>query len=257
LSYQFRGNRILTTSISFGPLYCTWHQNGFLRTTTMTTSAKEWLGELSILSQDDFGGNFAGRRHWGFTIYRTGYGPSSDQQWQRLLETIQAGAYEGAFDAIESEEEDPKRDAEFQELWSLFRLDARSDPALAGLDMDQLRQLYNSGEGGQPMNSDFNLHRIFLLADEQVLSDPAASCLYAPPKPMNFPVVKCVDVDYRAEDHIPRDTRVGGQRYFGWMRMKAASVADFWVRLGMREMSELAPPTIGGSHLVVWDGGRM
>lgn len=203
----------------------------------MTTSAEEWLNELIITSDDEF----ASHRHWGFTIYRTGYGLSSDQQWQRLLETFQTGAHKGALDAIESTEEDPK----FQELWSLFRLNARSDPALAGLDMDQLRQLYNSGEGGQPMNADFKLHRIFLLADDEVLSDPAAS------------IVKCVDVDYRAEDHIPRNNRVGGQRYFGWMRMKAGSLADFWVRLGLAEMSEIAPPTIGGNHLVIWDGGQM
>jgi hypothetical protein len=209
----------------------------------MTTDAKTWLNELLILSDDDF----AGRRHWGFTIYRTGYGPSSDQQWQRLLETIKAGAHEGAFEAIESEKEDPEDDPEFQELWSLFRLDARSDPALAGLDMDQLRQLYNSssGEGSQPMNTDFKLHRIFLLADDEVLSDPAAS------------IVKCVDVDYRAEDHIPRNPGLGGQRYYGWMPMKAGCVADFWVELGLAEMSEIAPPTIGGNHLVIWEAGQL
>jgi hypothetical protein len=107
--------------------------------------------------------------------------------------------HKGALSVIESAEEDPG----FQKLWSLFYLDARSNSALAGLDIDQLRQLYNSGEGGQPMNADYKLHRIFLFADDEVLSDPAAS------------IVKCVDVDYRAEDHIPQNTRVGGKRYFG------------------------------------------
>ena len=163
----------------------------------MTTDAKTWLNELLIPSDDDF----AGRRHWGFTIYRTGYGPSSDQQWQRLLETIKAGAHEGAFEAIESEKEDPEDDPEFQELWSLFRLDARSDPAAS--------------------------------------------------------IVKCVDVDYRAEDHIPRNPGLGGQRYYGWMPMKAGCVADFWVELGLAEMSEIAPPTIGGNHLVIWEAGQL
>ena len=203
----------------------------------MTTSAEEWLNELLIPSDDDF----ASHRHWGFTIYRTGYGPSSDQQSQRLLETIQTGAHERALDATESTEED----SEFQELWSLFRLDARSDPALASLDMDQLRQLYNSSEGDQPMNVDFRLHQIFLLADDEALLDPAAS------------IVKYVDIDYHAEDHVSRNTRVGGQRYFGWMRMRAGCIADFWVRLGLAEMSEIAPPTIRGSHLVLWDEGQI
>jgi hypothetical protein len=107
--------------------------------------------------------------------------------------------------------------------------------------------LYNSssGEGSQPMNTDFKLHRIFLLADDEVLSDPAAS------------IVKCVDVDYRAEDHIPRNPGLGGQRYYGWMPMKAGCVADFWVELGLAEMSEIAPPTIGGNHLVIWEAGQL
>lgn len=38
-------------------------------------------------------------------------------KWQRLLETIQTSAHEEAFDAIESEEEDPRDDPEFQKLW--------------------------------------------------------------------------------------------------------------------------------------------
>jgi hypothetical protein len=143
-----------------------------------------------------------------------------------------------ALSATESTEDN----SGFQQLWSLFHLDARSDPALAGLDMDQLRQLYNSGEGGQPMNADYNLHRIFLFADDKVLSDPTAS------------IIKCVDADYRAEDYVPRNKRMGGQRYFGWMRMRAGSVAELWVCLDLFEMSTIAPLTIGGSHLVVWDG---
>jgi hypothetical protein len=50
----------------------------------MNELARQWLSGLSISSDYDF----VGYRNWGFTIYRTGYGPSSDQQWQRLLETI-------------------------------------------------------------------------------------------------------------------------------------------------------------------------
>ncbi|KAF7677363.1 hypothetical protein GT037_004222 [Alternaria burnsii] len=173
----------------------------------MNNLAQPWLSELSIPSEY----SFVGYRHWGFTIYRTGYGPSSDQQWQRLLETIQTSAHDEARSVTESTKDDPA----FQVLWSLFRLDARSDPALAGLDIDQLRQLYNrsSSEGSQPMNADFNWHRIFLFADDEVLSDPAAS------------IVKCVDAEYRVEDYISRNPRVGGQRYFGWMRIEPRSVA--------------------------------
>ncbi|KAI4948995.1 hypothetical protein J4E91_005457 [Alternaria rosae] len=202
----------------------------------MTTTVEEWMGNLCVYEDDEF----VRHRNWGFTMYRTGYGPSSDQQWQRLLQTIQTNAHEGALDATGTEEDDPG----FQQLWSLFRLDARSDPALAGLDMNQLRELYNSGEGAQPMNTDYKLHRIFLFADDEVLSDPTAS------------IIKAVDADYRPEDYVSRNPRVGRQRYFGWMPMKAGSVAELWSRLNIWDMSRIAPPTIGGSHLVVWDRNR-
>lgn len=199
----------------------------------MTTTIERWLNDLRLMSEDEI----VRYKNWGFIVYRTGYGPSSDQQWQQLLQTIQTGAYEGAQSATESAE----ADSGFQQLWSLFCLDARSDSVLAGLDVDQLRQLYNSGEEDRPMNMDYNLHRVFLFADDEVLSDPAAS------------VVKCVDADYRAEDHFP-NKRMGGQRYFGWMKMRAENVADLWVRLDFDELSTIAPPTIGGSHLVIWNG---
>jgi hypothetical protein len=196
----------------------------------MSTDFERWMDDLRLYVDDEF----VGHRNWGFTIYRTGFG--SDQQWQRLLQTIQTRAYEEAQSATETTEDDPS----FQKLWSLFRLDARSDPTLAGLDIDQLRQLYNSGEGGQPMNADYKLHRIFLFADDEVLSDTDTS------------IVKCVDAGYRAEDYIPQNTRMGGQRYFGWMRMMAGSVVDLWDQLAIFEMSTIAPPTIGGNPLVVW-----
>jgi len=200
----------------------------------MTTTVKEWMSNLCVYEDDEF----VRHRNWGFTIYRTGYGLSSDEQWQRLLQKIQTDAREGALDATGSEEDDPG----FQRLWALFRLDARSDAALTGLDVDQLRELYNKGGGEQPMNTDYNLHRIFLFADDEVLSDPTAS------------IIKAVDADYRPEDHVPRNPRVGRQRYFGWMPMKAGSVAEFWNRLQFSDISMIAPPTIGGSHLVIWDG---
>ena len=103
--------------------------------------------------------------------------------------------------------------------------------------MDQLRQLYNSGEGGQPMNADFKSHRIFLFADDEVLSGVDS-------------IVKCVDADYRAEVFLPRHTR--GQRYAGWMRMNARSIANFWIELGFQHICEIAPPIIEGIQLVVW-----
>ena len=110
------------------------------------SSVAKWMKTL-IYSSEDCESLI---RSWGFTIYRTGYGPSSDQQWQDLIKQIQTYAYKNALRMTGATEDD----AGFQEIWSLFRMDSRSDAALAGLDMDQLRQRYNNGDGGPPMNQD-------------------------------------------------------------------------------------------------------
>ncbi|KAJ8108246.1 hypothetical protein OPT61_g8305 [Boeremia exigua] len=69
----------------------------------MTTTVERWVDDLRLVSEDDT----VRHKNWGFTIYRTSSGPSSDQQWQRLLQTIQTGAYGGALGAIKSTEADP------------------------------------------------------------------------------------------------------------------------------------------------------
>jgi hypothetical protein len=89
------------------------------------------------------------------------------------------------------------------------------------------------------VNADYDLDQTFLFADGKVLSDPAGS------------IMKCVDADYRTEDCVPQNKWMSGQRYFGWMRMRARSVAELWFRLDLVDMSRIAPRTIGGSHLVV------
>ena len=54
--------------------------------------------------------------------------------------------------------------------WSLFRLDARSNSIiLEGLTLEQIRQLYVEGAGGQPMNAGNKPYRVFSLADSEVL----------------------------------------------------------------------------------------
>jgi hypothetical protein len=67
-----------------------------------------------------------------------------------------------------------ENDPSFQQIWSLFCLDASSDPALGVLDMDQLRLLYRNGDGGAPINADLRSHRVFLVADDEILSDTDA-----------------------------------------------------------------------------------
>jgi hypothetical protein len=84
------------------------------------------------------------------------------------------------------------------------------------------------------MNKDHRSYRVFLVADATT-------------------TIKCVDADYQAADHIPQNRRLGTQRYFGWMPMLASCVAELWIELGVFPLQNIAPATIGGSHLEVWD----
>jgi hypothetical protein len=180
-------------------------------------------------------------RNWGFTIYRTYYGPTSQQAWETLLSKITLETQESAEEMTDSDADD----SEFQQMMSLFRLDARSDEGtLSGLDMDQLRAVYRDRVGGMPMNADFQDHyQLFLLADEEVLADP------------ELEMVKCVEFNYDAAQHVPRNSRLGGaQRYFGWMKMKVETVPYLWNELGYRTLDSIAPQTIAGMHLEAWEG---
>ncbi|KAH6639117.1 hypothetical protein C7974DRAFT_126550 [Boeremia exigua] len=195
-------------------------------------NAAEWHEQLRYVSEtvaivDDF-------RNWGYTIYRTAYGPSTDQQWQQLLEKIRTQAYAATLRVCEAD------DPAVQEIWSLFRLDARSDPALDGLSMEQLRLQYRNSDGGVPINADLWSHRVFLLADKEVLLDTNAFLL------------KCVEADYEAADHVPRNTWLGGQWYFGWMLMRSAEIVELWKELEFYDLDRIAPRTVAGCHPEIW-----
>jgi len=135
---------------------------------------------------------------------------------------------------------------ESEHLLSLFRLDLRSDPdILKDADMDRVRQLYREAVGGAPMHAEEQTcFRLFLLADEEVLAGVAGSEFQ----------IKCVQVDYEAADYVPKNTRMGGQRYFGWMKMTTRSLLELWHLLQVQELQTIAPPTIGGMHSTVWNG---
>jgi hypothetical protein len=92
----------------------------------MTTSTEEWLSHLHRLIDRDNYIYADDLRNWGFTIYRTCYTPSSDEEWPQLLETIQTCAHNDVLSQTQSKEDD----AQFKKVMSLFRLDARSDPSL-------------------------------------------------------------------------------------------------------------------------------
>lgn len=179
-------------------------------------------------------------RNWGFTVYRTAYNPSLDQVWQALIEKIHAQVADGVNAYCGEEGDQPRR-----HLISLFRLDPRSDlDLLKDADMDRVRHIYRESAGGAPMHGEEQTcFRLFPLADEEVLTGVPKSQFQ----------IKCVQADYKAADYVPRNTPMGGQRYFGWMKMTTRGLLDFWSLLRVRNLESIAPPTIGGMQLTVWD----
>ncbi|KAJ6194982.1 hypothetical protein J3E72DRAFT_198360 [Bipolaris maydis] len=139
--------------------------------------------EGKIISQAEFNNSLGFLQPRGFTIYRTYYGPGSDQQWDELIQAITIGAK----DAIREKTkftDDPAMIAKAEEL---FKPDIRSNPAvLEGLALEEVRQLYHKETGGQPMNTDSDLWRIFIRADMEVLKNP------------DLDITKCVVADYDA-----------------------------------------------------------
>jgi hypothetical protein len=191
-----------------------------------------WHEKLRISNTEAIVDDF---RNWGYTIYRTAYGPSTDQRWQQLLKYIQTQAHAATSSVCESTADNPT----IQQLWSLFYLDTRSDPALEGLTIDQLRLLYRNANGSVPMNADLRSHRVFLLADEEVLLHNDGI------------TVKCVEADYEASNHTG-NARVP-QRYFGWMTMKAADIVALWHELVYNDLERLAPWVVEGSSPEIWE----
>ncbi|KAK8069899.1 hypothetical protein PG994_006515 [Apiospora phragmitis] len=117
---------------------------------------------------------------WGFTLYRTEYGGSSEQRWQALVAKIQAQVADKLAPRPESGgdgdgDDDEGRPETRAALLRLFRLDARSDPGLLqGKSMDEVRALFwdrvraNVPEPMPPQQC------VFLLANKDVLGDDDA-----------------------------------------------------------------------------------
>lgn len=191
---------------------------------------------------------------WGFTLYRTEYGGPSESRWQILVDAIQAQvaaklAPHGGGDDDDGDDGKSPRAA----LLRLFRLDVRSDAAaLQGRSFDALRTQFLDGAraAADPETVPAPQQRVFLVADTEVLGDDEAFS----GGPGGGIWVKAVQADYAAANHTPRDARLGPQRYFGWMKMRADAVLGLWRALDRHEMASVAPPTIGGMHLVTWDG---
>ena len=175
---------------------------------------------------------------WGFTIYRTYYGPGSNEQWDKLLQNITTSVKHRL--KAHGVNDDPAMITKAEEL---FKLDARSDLVLDGLTLEQVRQLYHDGTGGQPLNKDKGPWRIFILVDADVLASP------------DLGMIKCVAADYDAAAAVPKNPRFGPQRYFGWLTMSSEHVLALWFELEMYFFEEIGNG-IGGGPGAWWDPNK-
>ncbi|RBR26169.1 uncharacterized protein FIESC28_01060 [Fusarium coffeatum] len=160
-------------------------------------------------------------KFWGFTIYRTYYGPSSDEHWETLLGAIRQqtrlafGYYEKESFRKKDKAWQKRRytsaaeyDRDLSIIKDLFRLFPREDPSLlSGLSIEGIREIciQEHSEAEEKMaGADFNF---VLVADEAVLNGI----------PHGEFAVKAVGYDWDKLD--------GG---WGWERVSTGSLLEFW-----------------------------
>lgn len=212
------------------------------------------------------------RLQWGYIIYRTAYGPGSDQLWQALLDQIQSYVRKSILylsTTFRDEPDDPEEVAVRQQLASLFHLDTREDEqTLSGASMEAVREIANreaeSLEAGmqeydeehQLETSVAILHRygVFLYVDEQVLQQQAIRLRGdgGENQEKNPGWIKVVEVGYDGVGYGPHP-RVGPQRYFGAMLSSIDALREVWDYLGARKLSLYAPPLRDGELAAMWD----
>ncbi|KAJ4142852.1 hypothetical protein NW754_010291 [Fusarium falciforme] len=175
--------------------------------------------------------------NWGFTIYRTYYGPSSDDNWNKLLAATKRHAEEELMTYDDEEA--------IEKLKELFRLDARSDPSLlSGLDRQALCQIYKEGKGGKPMPSKSGF--VFLLTDEDVLNQVGEGTF----------IVKAVDAEETPREEIPLREDDDEPTYWGWMRMETRQLLELWGELEWFRGIQCMAWTVHQADLdeQVWEG---
>lgn len=172
--------------------------------------------------------NFKYYGNWGFPIYRTYYGPKSDEHWDILLDILNRQTHLAlGFLEIDSEYEQDIKSLhqpyenkneyldELERLKKLFLLDLREDQALLdGLDICQLRQLCESEHPKAKKTMSSGYCSFVLVADKAVLEDISKS---------EF-VVKTLAYGWRE----------GGENW-DWMRIPSGCLLELWHSLMMSE----------------------
>ncbi|TVY67893.1 hypothetical protein Focb16_v003052 [Fusarium oxysporum f. sp. cubense] len=145
---------------------------------------------------------------WGYTIYRTYYGPESDRYWNVLLNSLMQQT-RLAFGCFEDQDDVDQRDVQL--LKDLFHLDTREDASLLdGLDVRGVRELFQrEGLEGKRAMAD-RLWNFVLVADESVLKDVAS----------RESIVKAVSLGWYE-----------GLSGWGWMRIPTSYLLDLWIFL--------------------------
>ncbi|KAL2687925.1 hypothetical protein Neosp_005495 [[Neocosmospora] mangrovei] len=134
--------------------------------------------------------NFKYYGHWGYTIYRTYYGPESDEHWDTLLDALKrqtslALAYHEDDEVYNSnmrqrrwghcshKNKDEYMD-DLERLKKLFHLDPRENSSLLdGLDVRQLRKVCLDEHTEAEKTMAGRMFHFALVADEAVLKDIA------------------------------------------------------------------------------------
>ena len=194
--------------------------------------------------------------NWGFPIYRTAYGGSTDQHWKTLVDTIRqqvpeemeyyrpgSAMPENGFGGRDNA---PNPDAPSIML-SLFRLDTHSDPELLdGANIDRVRQIYLDNLPNTAYRHITSQRQLFLLADAEVLAAVARGDSW----------IKICDPLYKPENYIARNSRImaKGLWFLGYMWMTTRGLFCLWSILFDATIHILAPRPVSQRLTEVWNG---
>lgn len=148
-------------------------------------------------------------RRWGYPIYRTYYGPGSDESWNTLIELLKQQTMLG-LEALEDKDQD-----DVQKLKELFYLEPHQDPIVfEGLNIHELREYWCNKKWdrsrSRAMADEWSMFS--LLADQSVLEDIEKGVF----------VVKAVYLIWTEHDEHPG---------FGWMSVPTRYMLELWQQL--------------------------
>ncbi|KAM5521707.1 hypothetical protein FOXYSP1_15598 [Fusarium oxysporum f. sp. phaseoli] len=168
--------------------------------------------------------NFKYYRNWGFTIYRTYYGQSSDKHWNTLLNALRqqtrlAVGYYDDKDIMENDKywkqgpykKEGRYMAQLELFKELFHLFPREDPSLLdGLDIRGIREVCLKDHAEAEKRMEGARFCFALVADEAVLKGILQNQFF----------IKAVGYDWTETE--------GG---WGWDRLRTGDLLDLWEML--------------------------